>query len=342
MNKKISVLTARTWNDYFPLQVVYEWEDILSAELNAPLDTTSTAAINHLAESRLGAWLQKVVRGTALKNTIDSSFNYLQRKYPGQLFLSFFLYPMPIDNHFLYSRNIVPILLDCFTDVIDKVPGYFRRSPILFVTNLEVYNHLLPAMGKKLVYLPLSISDKYFTGHIPEKDIDVLQMGRQNPVLHDWMLKVTENHPQVEYVYSSVKDEVHTYFSTTKGWMGPVDSRADFMKFLGRARVSLLSSPGIDGGEGRTGGLNPVTPRFYEAAVNYCYMAGRYPVAGEDFKYCSIGDVCGNYESYDHFERDILEMVHTPFNRKDIFDPFIKKHLTSCRAAAIKQALNTL
>jgi len=339
----VKILTARKWNNYFPLQVVYEWEDILAKELNIGIDESSLIEINEITGRKISSLGQKIIRNSFLSSQIDSSFNFFARKYPQHYFLSFFLYPLPINNHYIYSNQVLPILLDCFSDVIDKVPVYFKKSKILFLTNLEVFEYLKHSeIGHKIVYLPLSISDKYYTGQMPTKDIDVLQMGRQNPVLHEWMLALVKKFPAIEYVYSVMKDNVHTYFSTTKGWIGPAENRQEFMKLLSRAKVSLLSSPGVDGGQVRTGGLNPVTPRFFESAVSYCYMAGRYATEGADFKYCKVADVCPHFDDYETFERTIPEMVNTPFRQKDRYNKFIDLHLTSKRASIVSSALKNL
>lgn len=340
---EIRLLSARDWNDYFPLQVVYEWEDIIAKELDLTLDHSSTVNINLVSEKLLNRQLQKVIRRTFLSNYIDSSFNYLKREFPEHYFLCFFLYPLPIKNHYIYNDNIIPILIDCFSDVIDKVPTYFKKSKFIFVTNLEVYEYLKQSsLSTKMVYLPLSISDSYYKKELPNKDLDVLQMGRQNPVLHNWMLEIIRKYPHIEYIYSHKNGNVHGYFSTTKGWLGPIDNRQDFMQLLSRAKISLLSSPGIDGGEIRTGGFNPVTPRFYESAINYCYMVGRYPKEALDFVNCKISQVCQHFENYSAFEEAILQMIATPFNLRSEYDQFIQQHLTSRRATVIRKTLEQL
>lgn len=343
-NKIISILSARKWNDYFPLQVVYEWEDIIAKELNIAIDTVSQITINKIYEHPLNFQFQKLVRRSFLKKYIDSSLNYLLRKFPEQTFLIFLLYPQPIINQYYYNKNCIIILLDCFADTIDKVPDYFKNIQWLFVTNLEVYNYLQnTSIANKVSYIPLSISDIYYNIDKPIKTIDVLQMGRQNKVLHDWMLLLTNRHPSIEYVYLKEYTNGKTaYYSTTKGWLTQsISTRADFMRFLGSAKVSLLSAPGIDGGEKRTGGYNPVTPRFYESAVNECYMIGRFPDT-PDFIYNKVSDVCNRPESYSAFEAKVLQYVREPFNLKDAYKPFIESHLTSTVASLMKKRIDFL
>jgi hypothetical protein len=337
------IISAKKWIDYYPLQVVYEWENIISEKLSIPIDYDSQAKVKQIYDNRLNNLLQKVVRSSFLWRFIDSSFNYYKRRYPGQYIISFLLNPIPLPNHYVCQENSVVVLLDVFTDSIDMIPKWFKNN-LIFVTNIEVLNYFKShPIHNKLRYIPLSISDQYYDNEIPEKKIDVLQMGRQNVVLHDWMLKLVEKHPEVEYVYAKKENGINVYFSTTKGLLpDKTDTRQQFMDFLGCAKVSLLSAPGIDGGELlRTGGFNPVTPRFYESAVKYCYMVGRYPDT-PDFIKNNISSVCERSDNYEDFEKMILKMIKTPFDQKAKYDIFIKQHLTSTVAETMKHSLDKL
>jgi hypothetical protein len=338
---RLKILSARKWNDYFPLQIVYEWDEVMANELGFQMDEDSQIFVNDLANKRLAQLTQKVVRRSFLRKNIDSSFNYFSRsKYD---YLSFLLYPPPVENHYIYQANFIPILIDCFEDVMGKVPHYFRKNKALFVTNVEVYSRLLnSSLRDKVRYVPLSISDTYFSEQIPRKTVDVIQVGRQNPVLHEWMLKVVERSPEIEYVYAKFEDGKHIYFSNHRGTVGAIETRKVFMDFIGSARIALLSSPGIDGGEKRTGGFNPVTPRFYEAAVKYCYIVARYPKEAADFVQNGIERVALKPETFTEFEETIHSLLKMPFSRTESYRPFIQEHLTSTISHSIKNYLQQL
>jgi hypothetical protein len=343
LRDRFFILSAKKWAKYFPLQVVYEWEEIIAHELDIPIDYDSQIVANGLFDKKINNLVQKVLRHTFLKNHIDTAFNYYKRKQKGKYILSFLLNPIPIANHYIYQDNSVVILLDVFKNNIDLIPKWFKNK-LIFVTNIEVLNYFeTHAISKKLRYLPLSISDKYYNNQVPVKKIDVLQMGRQNTVLHEWMLAVIAKHPEIEYVYAKNIDGVNVYYSTTKGALkDKTETREEFMEFLGSAKVSLLSAPGIDGGDTiRTGGFNPVTPRFYESAVKYCYMIGRYPDT-PDFVLNKVSDVCERPETYEEFEQLVLSSVKTPFNQQDKYAAYIKQHLTSTIANTIKTELERL
>lgn len=337
------ILSAKKWSNYFPLQVVYEWEEIISEKLDIPIDYDSQIVANELFDKKLNNQAQKIIRRTFLQKHIDSSFNYFKKNKKGKYMLSFLLNPIAISNHYIYQENSVVILLDVFKSNIDLIPKWFKNK-LIFVTNIEVLDYFKahPIAGK-LHYIPLSISDKYYSGHIPAKKIDVLQMGRQNPVLHEWMLTVTNKYPEIEYVYAKNVDGINVYYSTTKGVLtDKTGTRQEFMDFLGSAKISLLSAPGVDGGDQlRTGGFNPVTPRFYESAVKYCYMIGRYPDA-PDFILNKVSSVCERPANYQDFEQMVLRMLNTPFDLKEQYDAYIKQHLTSTIADSIKVELDKL
>ena len=342
-NKNFFILSAKKWLDYYPLQVVYEWEDILSEQLGIAIDYDNQEKINSIFNNTINQYAQKVIRRSFLRNFIDSSFNYLKRKRQGEFMISFLLNPIPISNHYMYQDNVIVILLDVFPDKIDLIPKWFKNK-LIFVTNIEVMDYF---KGHKILsrlrYIPLSISDKYYDHDIPAKEIDVLQMGRQNKVLHEWMIHLTTKYPEIEYVYSKKENDNYVYFSTTRGQLNQAtNTREQFMDFLGRAKVSLLSSPGIDSDEtNRTGGFNFVTPRFYESAVKYCYMIARYP-DNPDFLINNVKDVCERPADYNEFENLVLTMVKTPFNKKYKYDAFIRQHLTSTVANTIENEIARL
>lgn len=96
-----------------------------------------------------------------------------------------------------------------------------------------------------------------------------LSLKRNTPLLIDF---------DSPYVYTKKENGINVYYSTKQGILNDkTGTRQEFINFLSSAKISLLSAPGIDGSDNNcTGGFNPVTPRFYESAVQYCYMVGRF------------------------------------------------------------------
>ncbi len=48
-----------------------------------------------------------------------------------------------------------------------------------------------------------------------------------------------------------------------------------YINLLRASKISFYSTPGIDGGEKRTGGFNPVTPRYLELLSAQCQLLGK-------------------------------------------------------------------
>jgi len=335
-----SLLSSRNELDYFPLQVVYEWEDIVASECKVSIDVDNLTIVNAIFSKPINQFLQKIIRNTFLHSYFDSSFNYFNKN---KYIISFLLNPIPLKNHYLYRRNVILILLDVFSNNIDMIPEMFDNE-LIFVTNIEVLNYFKShQIFNRLRYIPLSISDIYYDDAIPSKVIDIVQIGRQNTILHEWMLQLIANYPEIEYVYSKMESGKNVYISNIRGTLNdPTETRSDFMRFLGSAKISLVSSPGVDGGgENRTGNFNPVTPRFYESAVKYCYMIGRFPDS-PDFLLNDVKSVCERPNNYKEFEQLVLKMLSQPFNKKSKYDTFIKKHLTSTIAKDVKIELDKI
>ena len=94
----------------------------------------------------------------------------------------------------------------------------------------------------------LSVSDRYFSPNFEKyrrKTIDVIRIGRRDPLLHEYMLRYANEHKDIEYVYSP-EGKYSDYLSTTRGNIGEIDSRDNFINTLASAKVSLVSPPGMD------------------------------------------------------------------------------------------------
>ena len=140
--KKIEIISAREWKDHYSLQVVYEWEDILKSELGIPLNTRDLFIIDDIYTNKLNAFLQKFIRHSFLKRYIDSSFNFLLRKRKSTYFICYQLYVNDLANHYIYQPNCIPIFIDCFRDMVDKIPVLCKKNPLIFVTDYEIFQLL--------------------------------------------------------------------------------------------------------------------------------------------------------------------------------------------------------
>jgi len=237
-------------------------------------------------------------------------------------------------SYYTPHNKLIPIVVDCWKDDIPFFVQQYADVPVSFVASLEAYSDILAAgFNRQLFYLPMSVSDSIRQASVPDKHIDVIQYGRTNGVLNEYMLKFCNRFPRTNYVTMEIVDGRIHYNSTTLGHLGEIHDRERFIKLLAASRVSLVSSPGIDGSKA-TGGYNPVAVRFFESAAQFCYMLGRYP-DNQDFRVCDVASVCPSINSYDEFEERLMGMLSKPFNQYEQFNHFLDKHVTSQRVMSV-------
>jgi hypothetical protein len=203
-------------------------------------------------------------------------------------------------------KNVIPIYLDVSEKDISKIVYETQYLPCYFVTSLDIFNLIKKNdISSKCHYLPLSVSDKYLSENIPNKSIDVLQLGRKNTVLHEYMLKYCEEFPKTNYIYQLSNGNLN-YESTIYGNIGEFSDRHEFIELLSRSKISLVSTPGCDNSRKFGDGIDFITPRFYESAAHYCYMLGRY-TNNEEAKELEIESICANMYSIDYSMKKILQ-----------------------------------
>lgn len=125
-----------------------------------------------------------------------------------------------------------------------------KKLRLFYVTSRAVYD-LIKAEdpSSNVHYMPLSVSDKYFSSNFERyrrKTVDVIRIGRRDPLLHEYMLRYADEHKDIEYVYADIAGKYSCYISTTRGNIGEICSREDFINTLASAKVSLVSLPGMD------------------------------------------------------------------------------------------------
>lgn len=156
-------------------------------------------------------------------------------------------------------HNCLPIFIDFDVNSIDDIYSATRKLPIFWVTNYQIYEMLIDKGARNVSYMPLSVSDVNIDSE-SEKEIGVIQVGRKNQFLHEFMLEYIKSNPEVEYVYQEVEKGSVTYVSTQRGNLGVYNSREAYLKLLSKAKISLVSSPGID--STRVSQVDFFTPRF--------------------------------------------------------------------------------
>ncbi|MCM1263713.1 MAG: hypothetical protein NC313_13460 [Butyrivibrio sp.] len=285
------------------------------------------------------------------------AFSYHYRRVMGKMFPNSYSLQQNIDDKKLccyfvmfpselkyYSKiNGIPIFLDVWSEqAINTIIKKTENLQLYYVTSLDVFKKIKEKKPNGGVYyMPLSVSDKYFSPNFEkykDKKYDVIQLGRRNSVLHDFMLTYVSENPHIEYIYSEAGNNTGglEYISTKRGGIGCLDTRGKFIRTLACSKVSLVSSPMIDNDKKTQFGVDFPTPRFYESAVLGCAMVGRYTL-NEEMKKQNILKVCNNIQTYQQFKETLdraLKVKRTELY--ETYKDFILNNLTSVRAKQIR------
>lgn len=309
MSKIFTVRENETWASFHS---VYEWEDVLGDSYNLEFCPIRFNLINRLWNKTFKQKTKFCIRGMEVNIS--------------------FIMTVPMSCHYK-NRNIIPVFLDVREQDIDRVIAVTSKLPFYFVTSLDAMNMINEKTGdNRCNFIPLSVSDKYYTKKVMAKDIDVIQFGRRNGQLHTWMLKYCQENDNVNYVFASDKGDL-SYVSAKGEAMGRFPTRASFMQALGRAKVSLVSTPSADGG--RFGRIDFITPRFYESAAVYCHLIGRYS-DNQESNIVGVKEVCAMPKDYLGFKMAMDNALSTD-NKILVqrYDNFLKNNVTSQRVGMI-------
>jgi hypothetical protein len=330
MIKLLGIYTLRDTPQPYYWDIVFEWEDQLSKSLNIPLLNVGTQYDKIYKPS----FLKKILNRLNAYQVYDSLL-----KKPEGYYLAFHIGPPGVYS-FHSARNVIPIIIDFWKhENLKRLQSVFSLSTCVFITSREVYHYLLSQRVRlPIKHLALSLPDKYLQTIGGERDIDVIQIGRSNNTLESYMHQFLNEHAGVHYVYARKGATGLVIHSNQHGDWGQFKSREDFISLLRRSKVSLVSAPGLDDDQVRTGGFSPVTPRFLESAACGCGMIGIYP-DNDDFKYYKIDDICVSVRHYHEFKEKLMDLLS---KENFSYDTFLQQHVTSRRAEELKKELSGL
>ena len=331
--------------------VCYEWEEECAEYLGVPLRKIFVESKPPLAKTPLSNKLSHALHVIAKKtfqvfppvkrvlwDPKHPAYNQ-DMNLPLSICFIMFVTEMPI----LTGSNCIPVFCDVWSDfMIEEVARRTRNFKLFYVTYLEVYKLMKSRYPWSSVhYMPQSVSDKYHSENFAayrDKTIDVVQVGRRNPVLHEYMLRYVREHNGIEYVYG----ENGTGVSASGGRPWPIKTRSDYMNILAASKVSLTGCSGVDSSRPYTYGICAITPRFYEAAVSGCAIISRYP-DNEEFTRLKARNYFPNVTSYEQFCYELERaLAMTPEELYAQNRDFILNSLTSRRAEQIRNDLEAL
>ena len=242
-----------------------------------------------------------------------------------------------------YNRaNLLPCIIDFYLrgdEQLSQFDREFSNHPIVFVSSREAYEYL-DAFGCPLniKHLALSLPDKYaITASTRfEKKIDLITLGRPSRKMIEWLEKYAAAHPDFVYanrlwIKKSTNGEHYTKYVTNKGvTLGYGDTRKEYFDLMRSAKVSLYSTPGVDGDRPESNGYDQVTPRFLEMLASGCHVIARYS-KNADTDWFDMASICPSTESYEQFEA-ALDYARTHDVDMAKHAQYLSRHYTSCRA----------
>lgn len=327
MNLK-NLISIRKFEEKMFWQIVWEWEDAICTELDIACKNRSTYCFGqNISIIDRVLYHEKISFLDSMRNTECKAIH-------------FWMNP-PYHRGPLTKPSVIPIIIDCWRHELRRVAKYFSNHRAIFIGSLEAVIKLREDESLPVYFLPVSLPQAARLPFIPEKDIDILTYSRTHYDLLDWGKRLSIKMPKIQYVHAFTRNG-RSYVRDKYGEKEMPIDRANLMNLLRRSKVVLQSSPGLEEcNKARTGGFNPVTPRFLEAASCYCQMVGIYP-SNPDFMEMNVSQVCHRVNNYEEFESVVTQALLNPFNEamKAIFDQWLDDHSTEVRARYIKDTIS--
>ena len=326
-----SIYSNRFTDNKAYLDIVYEWEDDLAKSLGIqiqPIELEKPFLQDLGLLEILNDNFKKIISALSKKKHKPNSKH-------GSKHLQFVINAgIRLSQANLIKKNILPIIIDFWKQQdVHQFYEEYKYYDLIFISSLEVLTHLKRCkIPLNFHHLPLSLSDRFKDAAVGEKTYDIVLAGRRNELLWDYLQEFCIKYRDIEFLYQEEEDGTLYYRSNKRGRMGSYQSRKEYLALINSAFISFYSTPGIDGGEERTGGFNPVTPRFLELLSAKCLLLGRYP-DNEETKFFEVAKVCPNINTYQEFEATLIKYFNVRNSPIDFshYESILDKHYTSKR-----------
>ncbi|KAA9332260.1 hypothetical protein F0P96_12325 [Hymenobacter busanensis] len=340
-----AILSTRSYLKQPLYDLIYEWEEDLAQALSVPI----LNAIPTYRKALYNPYARKAIMRVG-KQYLDKWNNTLEAIRPQRSNEGYnFVYELGVnyEPNFSTSAKAIPAFIDFWkhTD-LDAFYENYKRCKIVLISSLETYEFLKAQnCPLNIAHFPLCLSDRYRLEEdtVYEKKYDILLAGklniRTNQVLRNYLDEFVSKYKDVEFLCQQEINGEFYYSSNKKGIIGKFHSRPEYIKLLRASKVSFYSTPGIDGGEKRTGGFNPVTPRYLELLSAQCMLLGKYP-DNEETAFYELPRVCPNVESYAVFENTLLGYLNQSNPDFSVHREILDKHYTSRRAELLQDILS--
>lgn len=310
----------------YALPIIYEWEDVISKELNIPIHDYPYI---YRIINRLGIHIPQLG----------------PNKYTFRYVINGQNYDEPMNN-----KHIVPCIIDFF-EKEEQLSDFYKKhsnNKIIFVSSPYDYHYLKRNNCPIRVELfPYSISDKYAITNInPDKKYDIVLTGRQDPLLYSFFMEYIKHHPNVTYVkrgkdLDNDKSKTNAYYLNGKECLGYINTREEFINLQAKGKVTLYGVQGYIDGYGK--GFFHMTPHFLEIIACQCHVLAHYPQGsdGIDAQYYEFEKFSPSIETYEEFEKAMDLALKTEIDIKK-YSSYLEKHYTSYRVRQLNDILKTI
>lgn len=315
---KLLVISQRAYEHWPSTDLVYEWEDEIVRRISRSQLYKEREILYH--DKHLFRFTEKKLHFNPNQwlTCRQKCFHFAMNPHLAYSYMNARNHSICIIDFYLRKEQ-----LGAFYKAYDKVDR-------LFVSSREVYDFLLRNNPRReVLHMPLTLPDKYrLNPDIPiEKTYDLVLVGRQNPVLQDWLEKYEKSH-SITYVYrGEISAGEFPYYTNRGEYVGNINTREDYFSLLRKSKAAFYATPGMDGGDKRTNGFSQVTPRFLEELSCGCNVIARYK-ENPDTDYFELDKMVTNVNSYDEFVTAMRQALDVaPDLRK--YAEYLEKHYMS-------------
>ena len=325
-----SINTKRGFEHRFFYDLVFEWEDAISATLGIPLYYEYSPYLMY--RKMRNKYLRKL---PILRDFL----------YPSGISLCFDM--NPVDEPRFNSKHIIPWIIDFYLPE-ERLPYFneaYKEHPVVLISCLDAFfflkehNDLCPDI--KIAYLPLSLPDQYALFSVADcKKYDVALVGNQDDQMKLYFDKYVLNHPHISYVYRNNRNGDFSYYTNNCDKPISGGSRKDYINILRSSRVTLYATSMLYGNIKGGKNFNHVTPRFLEYLAAGCHVLCRY-IPNADTEFFELEKFCPPINTYEQFERLLDEALSKPID-SEFYARYLKMHFTSVRAKQLEEILSKL
>lgn len=324
----IKIATERGYNGGFSRQVVFEWEDDFAKTLDTSL---------YFLDSYKKHPIARLYRKAGFKKKIDWA-----EGHDICIYIATNIDLLRITAWYL--PNFIPVMLDVNLNEIDELVYLTQRLPLYYVTSYQIYKKIATKYpDNKVKYIPQSVSEIYSAYNGNNKGREIIQFGRNNPVLHNFALKYCDRHEGIKYKFRNPDGyNMVEYSNGIFKDVGIITHRQSFIAMLRGASISLCSTPLADRTRDFGEGIDFFTARWYESVACGCGIIARWTdLVKEELLITDMTKVAHNVSDYGEFEfwaDKIMNGEEDSESRK----LFLSRNNSRCRANEIYMDLKAL